>query len=218
MVGRPSGAGAAYLFVFQALIARRRARYVGRCVVRPAGLRLRLSIGLEPQPLALSEDTMRVLLQFITMTLLIAASSFAFAQSAFIQVEQPWSRATPAGARTGAVYLTVTNKSHDADRLLGVSSDVADKSQIHEMKVVNGTMEMREVSTGLPVPAGGSVVLKPGSSHVMLIGLKKPLTAGETIPLTLDFEKAGKVSITVPVRAMGAGHDDMPGMGHMDKK
>jgi periplasmic copper chaperone A len=181
-----------------------------------SGLRLRLSIGLEPQPLALSEDTMRVLLQFIRMTLLIAASSFAFAQSAFI--EQPWSRATPAGARTGAVYLTVTNKSHDADRLLGVSSDVADKSQIHEMKVVNGTMEMREVSTGLPVPAGGSVVLKPGSSHVMLIGLKKPLTAGETIPLTLDFEKAGKVSITVPVRSMGAAHDDMPGMGHMDKK
>ena len=56
---------------------------------------------------------MRVLLQFITMTLLIAASSFAYAQSAFIQVEQPWSRATPAGARTGAVYLTVTNKSHE---------------------------------------------------------------------------------------------------------
>jgi periplasmic copper chaperone A len=52
----------------------------------------------------------------------------------------------------------------------------------------------------------------------MLIGLKKPLKAGETIPLTLDFEKAGKVSITVPIRPMGAGHDDIPGMGHMDKK
>jgi periplasmic copper chaperone A len=52
----------------------------------------------------------------------------------------------------------------------------------------------------------------------MLIGLKQPLKAGETIPLTLDFEKAGKVSITVPVRATGAGHDDMPGMGHMDMK
>jgi periplasmic copper chaperone A len=61
-------------------------------------------------------------------------------------------------------------------------------------------------------------VLKPGSYHVMLIGLKKPLKAGETIPLTLDFEKAGKVSLTVPIRAMGAEHDDMPGMGHMDKK
>jgi copper(I)-binding protein len=101
---------------------------------------------------------MRVLLQFAATTLLIAATSFAFAQGASIQVEQPWSRATPAGARTGAVYLTVSNKSHDADRLLGVSSDVADKSQIHEMKVVNGTMEMHEVSGGLPVPAGGSVV------------------------------------------------------------
>ena len=161
---------------------------------------------------------MRVLLHIVAMALLIATSSFAFAQGASIQVEQPWSRATPGGASTGAVYLTVTNKSHNADRLLGASSDVADKSQIHEMKVVNGIMEMREVSGGVPVPAGGSVILKPGSYHVMLIGLKKPLKAGDTIPLTLDFERAGKVSITVPVRAMGAGHDDMPGMGHMDEK
>jgi periplasmic copper chaperone A len=59
-------------------------------------------------------------------------------------------------------------------------------------------------------------VLKPGSYHVMLICLKHPLKAGETIPLTLDFEKAGKVSIAVPIRAMGAGHDGMPGLGHME--
>ena len=161
---------------------------------------------------------MRVLLHVVTTALLIAATSFAFAQNASIQVEQPWSRATPTGASTGAIYLTITNNSHDTDRLIGGSSDVAGKLQIHEMKVVNGTMEMREVSGGLPVPAGGSVVLKPGSYHIMLIGLNKPLKAGETIPLTLDFEKAGKVSITVPIRAMGAGHDDMPGMGHMDMK
>jgi copper(I)-binding protein len=152
---------------------------------------------------------MRVLLHVATTALLIAATSFAFAQNASIQVES---------ASTGAVYLTITNKSHDADRLLSASSDVADKLQFHEMKVVNEIMEMSEVTGGLPVAANGSVVLKPGSYHVMLIGLKKPLTAGETIPLTLDFEKAGKVSITVPVRAMGAGHEDMPGMGHMDKK
>jgi copper(I)-binding protein len=98
----------------------------------------------------------------VTVALLIAATSFKFAQGASIQVEQPWSRATPTGASTGAVYLTITNKSHDTDRLLGASSDVADKLQIHEMKVVNGTMEMREVSGGLSVPAGGSVVLKAG--------------------------------------------------------
>jgi periplasmic copper chaperone A len=173
---------------------------------------------LEPNTLRFSEDNMRVPLLVITLGLLIATPSSAFTQGASIQVEQPWSRATPTGASTGAVYLTITNKSHDTDRLLGASSDVADKSQIHEMKVVNGTMKMREVSGGLPVPAGGSVVLKPGGYHVMLIGLKQPLKAGETIPLTLDFEKAGKVSITVPVRATGAGHDDMPGMGHMDMK
>jgi copper(I)-binding protein len=159
---------------------------------------------------------MRFLHVFMT-ALLIAPSSFAFAQGASIQVEQRWSRATPAGASTGAVYLTVTNKSRDADRLLGASSDVADKSQIHEMKVVNGVMEMREVTGGLPIHAMTSVELKPGSYHVMLIGLKKPLKAGETIPLTLNFEKAGKVSITVPIQAMGAGHNDMPGMDHMDK-
>jgi periplasmic copper chaperone A len=161
---------------------------------------------------------MRILLHVVTATVLIAATSFAFTQGASIQVEQPWSRATPTGASTGAVYLTITNKSHDTDRLLGASSDVADKLQIHEMKVINGTMEMREVSGGLFVPAGSSVVLKPGSYHVMLIGLKKALKAGETIPLTLDFEKAGKVSITVPIRAMGAKHNDMPGMDHMDMK
>jgi periplasmic copper chaperone A len=161
---------------------------------------------------------MRVLLYVVATALLIASTSFAFAQDTSIQIEQPWSRATPAGAGTGAVYLTVNNKSHDADRLLSASSDVAEKSQIHEMKVVNGIMEMREITGGVPVPAGGSIVLKPGSYHVMLVGLKKPLKAGETISLTLDFEKAGKVSITVPIRAMGAGHDDMPGMGHMDMK
>ena len=159
---------------------------------------------------------MRTLLTFAATTLLIVAS-FAFAQGASIHIEQPWARATPAGASTGAVYLTITNKSQEMDRLLSLSSDVADKLQIHEMKVVNGVMEMREVTGGLPVAANSSLELKPGSYHVMLIGLKKPLKAGETIPLTLDFEKAGKVSITVPVRAMGAGHDDMPGMGHMDK-
>ena len=131
-----------------------------------------------------------------------------------IAVEQPWARATPSGAKTGAVYMTIGNKSDTADRLTGVSSAVADKLQIHEMKVENGVMQMREISGGLPIPADGSVVLKPGSYHVMLIGLKKPLTAGETFPLTLTFEKAGNISVTVLVQAMGA-MQDKGGMGGM---
>jgi hypothetical protein len=142
--------------------------------------------------------------------------------NASITVEQPWARATPSGAQTGALYMTIDNKSGTADRLTGASSNVADKLQIHEMSVVNGVMQMRELADGLPVPADGSVVLKPGSYHVMLIGLKQPLTVGETFPVTLKFEKAGTISVTVPVQAMGAGNmgamQDKGGMGGMQDK
>jgi periplasmic copper chaperone A len=163
---------------------------------------------------------MRTFSTLACAALLIAFAIPALAQGAgdaSIAVEQPWARATPAGAITGAAYMTLDNKSGTADRLTGASSDVAEKVQIHEMKVENGVMKMREVPDGLPIPAGGSVVLKPGSYHVMLIGLKKPLTAGEKIPLTLTFEKAGNISVTVPVQAMGAMQDKggMNGMGEM---
>jgi len=159
---------------------------------------------------------MRYLSKLAFAALLMVAAVPAFAQSPSIQVENPWARATPSGAKTGAVYMTIDNKSSIADRLTGVSSEVAKKLQIHETKMENGIMKMREISGGLPVPAGGSVVLKPGGYHVMLIDLNKPLKAGEAFPVTLVFEKAGKVSITVSVQSMGATHDSMPGMGDMD--
>jgi len=162
---------------------------------------------------------MRPYSKFAVVSVMIAAAFPAFAQgtgSSTMAVEQPWARATPAGAKTGAVYMTLDNKSGTADRPTGVSSDVADKLQIHEMKVENGVMKMREIAGGLSIPASGSVVLKPGSYHVMLIGLKKPLTVGEKFPLTLTFEKAGNISVTVPVQAMGA-TQDKGGMGKMDK-
>jgi periplasmic copper chaperone A len=162
---------------------------------------------------------MRALSNIAFVTVLIAIAPSAFAQgtgTSTIAVEQPWARATPAGAQTGAVYMTLDNKTSSADRLTGASSDVADKLQIHEMTVVNGVMQMRELTNGLPVPTGGSVTLKPGSYHVMLIGLKKPLTPGKTFPLTLIFEKAGNISVTVPVQAMGAMQDNKgSGMGGM---
>ena len=162
---------------------------------------------------------MRSLLRIAFAATLVAATVPALAQSS-IQIEQPWSRATPSGAKTGAVYMTIDNKSGTADRLIGASSDVADKTQIHEMKVENGVMQMRQIPGGLQIPANGSVVLKPGGYHVMLIGLKKPLAAGEKLPLTLTFEKAGNISVTVPVQAMGAMPDkgNMGGMGHMEMK
>jgi periplasmic copper chaperone A len=141
------------------------------------------------------------------IAVLLAAASAAFAQAggtSKIDVERPWARATPAGAMTGAVYMTLANETGAADRLTAASSDVAARVQIHEMAVVNGVMQMRELANGLAIPASGSVTLKPGSYHVMLIGLKKPLVAGQTLPLTLTFAKAGTISITVPIQPVGA--------------
>ncbi len=164
---------------------------------------------------------MRPISKFAAVSVMVAVAFPAFAQGTgtSIAVEQPWARATPAGAKTGAVYMTLDNKTSSADRLTGASSDVADKLQIHEMKVVNGTMQMRQLADGLPIPASGSVALKPGSYHVMLIGLKKPLTPGETFPLTLTFEKAGNISVTVPVQATGTMQDNKAGgMGKMEMK
>ena len=168
---------------------------------------------------------MRSLFSFALLAAVIAVTPALFAQSgktSTIAVEQPWARATPAGARTGAVYLTVANKANTADRLTSVSSDVAAKVQIHEMAVVNGVMQMRQLVNGLAIPAGGSVTLKPGSYHVMLIGLKKALTAGETVPLTLTFAKAGNISVTVPVKTMGASQNSQgkntSGMGMQANK
>jgi copper(I)-binding protein len=162
---------------------------------------------------------MRSLSNLAFAAVLIAAAFPAFAQSGSIDVEKPWARATPAGARTGAIYMTLDNKTSTADRLTGASTDVADKVQIHEMTMTNGTMQMRQLVKGLPIPASGTVVLKPGSYHVMLMGLKKPLKAGETIPLTLTFEKAGNVSVSVPVQPLGAMQEDKSGgMGKMEMK
>ena len=152
-------------------------------------------------------------LALAAVTIAVASPAFAQGMESPIIVERPYARATPAGAVTGAVYMILNNKADVADRLTAVSSDVADKLQLHEMAVVGGVMQMRQLANGLSIPAGGSVVLKPGGYHVMLIGLKSPLRAGETFPLTLTFEKAGNISVTVPVQAMDAAKDDKSGGG-----
>ncbi|MGP0105012.1 copper chaperone PCu(A)C [Rhodoblastus sp.] len=143
---------------------------------------------------------MSFLRKFAAAALFLAAP--ALAQTAAIRIEQPWARATPAGATAGAVYMTIDNLADAEDRLTGVSSDAAARTEIHEMKMADGIMKMRAVADGLAVPAHGAAALKPGGYHVMLIGLKKPLTAGEKVVLTLDFAKAGKVEVSAQVMAL----------------
>src|SRR3974390_2204642 len=127
-----------------------------------------------------------------------------------IDIADPWSRATPQGASVAGGYMKITNTGTTPDRLVSGSSDVAPKFEVHEMKMENGVAKMRPVTDGLEIKPGETVELKPGSFHVMFLGLKKPLASGDHIKATLVFEKAGKIEVEYDVRAMGAtstGHD-----------
>jgi copper(I)-binding protein len=121
-----------------------------------------------------------------------------------IHISQPWSRATPKGASAGAGYMTITNKGTAPDRVACVSSDAAAKCQIHTMTMDNGVMKMRPVEGGLEIKPGETVTLKPGGLHVMLVDLKHPLEAGNTVKATLKFDHAGTVDVEFPTAAIGA--------------
>jgi periplasmic copper chaperone A len=119
-------------------------------------------------------------------------------------ISQAWSRATPGGAKIGGGYLTIENKGSAPDRLVGASADVADKVQVHEMTMKDGVMTMRPLEKGVTIEPGKTVKLAPGGYHLMLFDLKSPLTQGEKLPVTLEFEKAGKVKISLGVQGVGA--------------
>jgi periplasmic copper chaperone A len=130
-----------------------------------------------------------------------------------LDISDPWSRATPKGASVAAGYMTIKNTGSSPDRLIEGSSDVASRFELHEMKMEDGVAKMRPVKGGLEIKPGETIELKPGSFHVMFVGLKKPLSAGDHVKATLVFEKAGTVSVDYDVRAMGAGSGgNMPGM------
>jgi periplasmic copper chaperone A len=119
-------------------------------------------------------------------------------------VSQAWSRATPGGAKIGGGYLTIENRGSTSDRLLGGSADVADKIQIHAMAMNNGVMTMRPLDNGLTIEPGKTVKLAPGGYHLMMLDLKSPLKQGDKVPVTLEFEKAGKVKLSLDVQGVGA--------------
>ncbi len=94
-----------------------------------------------------------------------------------------------------------------------MSTPVAKTADVHRMEMTDGVMTMRALPDGVSIPAGGSAVLEPGGLHLMLGGLQAPLRAGESVPLTLSFEKAGTVDVVLKVEAKGAGKAGMPGHG-----
>jgi copper(I)-binding protein len=155
------------------------------------------------------------LMSSVALALLIAGQLHAQTRGPNeITVEQPWARATPKGAKTGAAYMTLINNGASTDRLLGATTPVADQVQFHEVTEENGVSRMREVKTVELDPAA-KIVFKPSEMHMMIVGLKQPLKEGQTFPLTLQFEKAGKIDVTVPIEKVGAmQHQDMGSMAH----
>ncbi len=149
------------------------------------------------------------------LSLILLLGGQAYAQTSgqnTIVVERPWARATPAGAKTGAAYVTLVNHGNASDSLLSATTPVAEKVQFHSMSEENGVSHMREMQA-VEVAPGAKVTFSPGGMHIMVVGLKQPLKEGQTFPLTLTFEKAGNVDVTVPIAKVGA----MQG-GSMDPK
>lgn len=126
-----------------------------------------------------------------------------------LKIDHPWSRATAPAQANGVAYAVIENTGSEADRLVSASTDLAGTVEIHLNTVdAQGVMRMRQVEGGIEIPAGGKVALEPGSWHVMLMGLRRPLAEGELFPLTLVFEKAGETTVEVKVEAAarGGGH------------
>ncbi len=136
-------------------------------------------------------------------------------------ITQPWTRATPSGAKVGGAYVTIENKGSAPDRLIGGAADVAGRVEVHEMATTDGVMKMRQLENGLAIEPGKTVKLAPGGYHLMLFDLKSPLKQGEKVPVTLEFEKAGKVSVSLNVEGVGAqapgGAADQGGKMQMQK-
>src|SRR5215510_15639365 len=132
-----------------------------------------------------------------------ASAQVAEYQVGKIKIVAPWTRATPESSKVGGGFMTLTNTGSEPDRLIGGATEVSESLEIHEIQIVNGVAMMRQVNPGITLKPGASVVLKPFAHHLMLMDLKQPLKAGQTIKGTLVFEKAGTVEIEYVVVPLG---------------
>lgn len=134
-----------------------------------------------------------------------------------IDIDDVWVRASAPGQTNGAGYMNIENDGKTPDRLLSVSSAVADRVELHTVETENGVARMRHVPSGLELPAGGKLTLAPGGYHIMFMGLKQPFTEASDVAATLKFEKAGDVPVhfhVKPVSHHTGGEHNHHGMKH----
>ncbi|MEO9162980.1 MAG: copper chaperone PCu(A)C [Casimicrobiaceae bacterium] len=161
-----------------------------------------------PTAITLAALSLRLMVPLAALTIAFAPTS-AIAHDytlGELRIGHPYARPTPPGARTGGAYFTIRNVGKAGDRLLRVSSSAAQTVELHSMTMDGNLMKMRAVPA-LDIPAGSNVTLGTGGYHVMLTGLRQPLVAGNKLPLTLTFEKAGTIEVSAQVEAFDASAD-----------
>lgn len=148
----------------------------------------------------------------------IAASLFAQSAAAMdgtIMVEDAYAFSASPSAKSGAAFMMLMNHGEEDDRLLSASSGAAQRVELHSSAEDDaGVVRMAPIEDGIDIPAGGSAMLARGGDHVMFMGLNGAFTDGDTVPVTLTFEKAGEITVDIPVdldRAAGDGHGDHSG-------
>ncbi|MNS92928.1 hypothetical protein D3C72_1270760 [compost metagenome] len=124
-----------------------------------------------------------------------------------LEVSGGTTKAMLPGQPVGGGYVSIKNTGDSDDKLVGVESSAAGRAEIHEMAMVNDVMKMRKLDDGIVIPAGQTVELKPGGLHMMFFDVKKPFAEGDKVPVTLIFEKAGKVDIVLSAGAAKGGSD-----------
>ena len=158
--------------------------------------------------------TWRVFVLALLLALLASGARAHDYQAGPIAIDHPWTRATPKNAPVAGGYLKITNTGTAPDRLIGGSTEVAGKFEIHEMSTDNGVMKMRMLANGIEIKPGQTVEFKPGSYHLMFVGITQPLQQGKRVKGTLEFEKAGKVDVEYAVEAIGGTPKGEAGGGH----
>lgn len=141
----------------------------------------------------------------LSLLLLSAVALAHNVEKGDLQIRHPWSRATPGGAKVGVGYMEIRNRGKQAERLLGASSPVAQRVEMHVTRREGEVVQMRQVES-FAIPARQRIELHPGGGHFMLVDLARPLKKGERVPLTLRFERAGEVEIEMEVQEIGSRH------------
>ena len=141
---------------------------------------------------------------FVALSILLFATSLSACQSIpkgpQIEISNAWGRPSPMKAGNGAAYMLIENNGSEDDRLINAYSDIAEVTEIHDMKIEDGVMTMFHVPEGYVIAAGSSVELAPGGKHIMFISLFDQLEVGQTVTVELDFEKTGKMIVEIEIK------------------